>query len=165
VVYVRHHPSKRQNEEGLQAGLPVPEPLLIPKEYHGEMLRNRGESDRSAAGEISDIYAGHAVEDIRAVSVEESTAMTMHADERTDAVMESIESPNVPKPKTVGGLGDVLGSLLGEGGSEDEVFLLLGVGLLLLFAHYDRHSNGEHSDDRWDLDDLALLMIAYLLLG
>ena len=60
----------------------------------------------------------------------------------------------------IGGLYDLL---LGENSSEEETLLLLGIGLLLLWGHLDR--GGIFDRSTWDGDDLALLLIGYLLLS
>ena len=60
----------------------------------------------------------------------------------------------------IGGLYDLL---LGENSSEEETLLLLGIGLLLLWGHLDR--GGLFDRSSWESDDLALLLIGYLLLS
>ena len=60
-------------------------------------------------------------------------------------------------------LGGLYGLLVGENGDEEETLLLLAIGLLLLWGHLDR--GGLFDRSTWDSDDLALLMIGYLLLS
>jgi hypothetical protein len=53
--------------------------------------------------------------------------------------------------------------LIGETGAEEETLLLLAIALLLLWGHLDR--GGLFDRSTWDGDDLALLLIGYLLLS
>ncbi len=59
-------------------------------------------------------------------------------------------------------LNGIFDLLLGKNSDEEETILLLGVAVLLLSGHMDRRRD---SSSRWDEDDLALLLIGYLLLG
>ncbi len=165
-MYVRHYPTNRMSEEKLQGGLSVSEPLLIPKEYRGEMLRGRADPDLPIGTSSANGYGDTPPREYLTEQSSVSYHGQMTSSEKTDtAHEESVEaSSTIEQNRRGGSVGEILSSLFKDNGSEDEMFLLLGVGLLLLFAHYDRHGN-EYNGDRWDLDDLARLRVAYLLLG
>jgi len=140
------------------AGSTADIPLLIPQDYHGELLRDRRISEptelpmQSEELEPSDhtTTAEPSVTDDTLSDAEEEIAQIAVPSEQTEKRGNSL----------IGGLYDLL---LGENSSEEETLLLLGIGLLLLWGHLDR--GGLFDRSSWESDDLALLLIGYLLLS
>ncbi len=134
----------RSSEEGT-AGIP----LMIPRDYHGEMLRAAtGDAPESTGTELP------------------SAAVAVSAEEEALPVGVAPHVPAAPAPAAPAHsehrlLDGVFDLLLGNNSDEEETVLLLGVAVLLLSGHMERR-NGEN---RWSEDDLALLLIGYLLLG
>lgn len=132
-------------------------PILIPKDYHGELLRghhmpmteNDSTDSELPSEEVLDASAPNGAVDI---------ALSVTDDAPHDAA--AAEEARGHGNSLVGGLYDLL---LGENSSEEETLLLLGIGLLLLWGHLDR--GGLFDRSTWDADDLALLLIGYLLLS
>lgn len=134
-------------------------PLLIPQDYHGEFLRERRISEpteteppqRSDTVEVSGrVYAEPPAEEITALANEDEIPQIPELPARQEERGNSL----------IGGLYDLL---LGENSSDEETLLLLGIGLLLLWGHLDR--GGLFDRSSWESDDLALLLIGYLLLS
>ena len=129
-------------------------PILIPQDYHGEFLRDRRERipiHDDDGDEIAppDMLVGTADDGSEcALAVGGPTA---------DA---SVQRGRESGTSLLGGLYDLL---LGENSEEEETLLLLAIALLLLWGHLDRGGLFERST--WDSDDLALLLIGYLLLS
>lgn len=129
----------RSSEEGT-AGTP----LMIPRDYHGEMLRAAaGDAPESTGTELP------------------SAAVALSAEEEALPVGVAPHVPAAPAHSEHRLLDGVFDLLLGNNSDEEETVLLLGVAVLLLSGHMERR-NGEN---RWSEDDLALLLIGYLLLG
>ena len=167
-MYTRGQGNDRTWERGRRSGTEFPPadrqyahdtaPLLIPQDYHGEFLRSvqpsrpqNGESSEQTVqdGELSYAQAGA-----------DSVPLTEEADVGRQA--EQIVSASA-KAKSESLLGGLYSLFVGENSSEEETLLLLGIGLLLLWGHLDRGALFDRST--WDADDLALLMIGYLLLS
>lgn len=136
-------------------------PILIPKDYRGEFLRGHRAAP-SAEYEASDTTAPTDTEPAEHPQ-DENTADTDLVPVVSEAVVDGkVDSKAAGGHSTslIGGLYDLL---LGENSSEEETLLLLGIGLLLLWGHLDR--GGIFDRSTWDGDDLALLLIGYLLLS
>ena len=136
-------------------------PILIPQDYRGEFLRGH-RSSPSELYEASDTAAPTDTEPAEN-SQDENTADTDLVPLVSEAVVDGkVDSKAAGGHSTslIGGLYDLL---LGENSSEEETLLLLGIGLLLLWGHLDR--GGIFDRSTWDGDDLALLLIGYLLLS
>ena len=136
-------------------------PILIPQDYRGEFLRGHRASP-SAEYEASDTTAPTDTEPAEHPQ-DENTADTDLVPVVSEAVVDGkVDSKAAGGHSTslIGGLYDLL---LGENSSEEETLLLLGIGLLLLWGHLDR--GGIFDRSTWDGDDLALLLIGYLLLS
>ena len=136
-------------------------PILIPQDYRGEFLRGHRASP-SAEYEASDTTAPTDTEPAENPQ-DENTSDTDLVPVVSEAVVDGkVDSKAAGGHSTslIGGLYDLL---LGENSSEEETLLLLGIGLLLLWGHLDR--GGIFDRSTWDGDDLALLLIGYLLLS
>ena len=136
-------------------------PILIPQDYRGEFLRGHRASP-SELYEASDTTAPTDTEPAENPQ-DENTADTDLVPVVSEAVVDGkVDSKAAGGHSTslIGGLYDLL---LGENSSEEETLLLLGIGLLLLWGHLDR--GGIFDRSTWDGDDLALLLIGYLLLS
>ena len=124
-------------------------PILIPKDYRGEMLRSVPaaipESDVDPV--TFETYAETAAEDTAAAAKDRLGEPLSDTGERRGTSL-------------IGGIYDLL---LGDNSAEEETLLLLGIALLLLWGHLDR--GGLFDRDAWDSDDLALILIGYLLLS
>ncbi len=112
--------------------------LVIPRDYHGEMLRGSELPEEP-------VYEGEPSADMTPVLSVQAA--------RKEAL------PPVPTHRLLDGVFDLL---LGNNSDEEETILLLGVAVLLLSGHFDRRHDG---GNLWSEDDLALLLIGYLLLG
>lgn len=124
-------------------------PMLIPKDYHGEMLRTVPASMQKPDEEPVCTEA---------CAENESSAPAAVSEYR---VQTPPEEPNGRHSTSlIGGIYDLL---LGDNSAEEETLLLLGIALLLLWGHLDR--GGLFDRDAWDSDDLALILIGYLLLS
>ena len=66
-------------------------------------------------------------------------------------------------PQAAGLLGGLYDLFVGTNSSEEETVLLLGIVVLLLWGHLDRGSSFDIGT--WGEEDLALLLIGYLLLS
>ena len=129
-------------------------PLLIPQDYRGELLREH-----------------RTVVPSESVSDEESaTEALSEITDRTDETHDVSATVGAQPLSEVNGLresGSLLDGLyhllIGETGAEEETLLLLAIALLLLWGHLDR--GGLFDRSTWDGDDLALLLIGYLLLS
>jgi hypothetical protein len=123
-------------------------PILIPKDYRGEMLRSVPaaipESDVDPV--TFETYAETAAEDAAAAKDRLGEPLSDTGEQRGTSL--------------IGGIYDLL---LGDNSAEEETLLLLGIALLLLWGHLDR--GGLFDRSTWDGDDLALLLIGYLLLS
>lgn len=176
-MYTRNYDKVRRHTGG---GLPMQKErdteLIIPREYHGEMLRAANRTYEESSGRDTDMS------EMRVVPVpkEGYTDITEDTDQKTDEgdrgdaprVVTAVEKNDENDAKDHGeekeehdsarGLaGGLFDLLLGKNSDEEETILLLGVALLLLSGHMDRGADGE----TWGEDDLALLLIGYLLLG
>ena len=132
-------------------GKPQDLPLLIPQDYHGEFLREH----RSVSYDDADFSSS--VEDTVPAAAESDVVLADSAKQK------EFDAPTaVPERggSLIGGLYDLL---LGENSSEEETLLLLAIALFLLWGHLDRGDLFDRST--WDSDDLALLLIGYLLLS
>ena len=126
-------------------------PILIPQDYRGEFLRASQAQQMKEAPPVQTRAAEDAYQD-------------EHMAELSDTVEEVPLPPSVMPSGEAGTLlGGLYGLLVGENGDEEETLLLLAIGLLLLWGHLDR--GGLFDRSTWDSDDLALLMIGYLLLS
>ncbi len=132
-------------------------PILIPKDYHGEFLRSHRplvqENEGSEANPPP--AAGFAAEP--EMTDDDTGSLSLTEDTADAALPHEIGEHG---KSLFGGLYDLL---LGENSTEEETLLLLGIGLLLLWGHLDR--GGLFDRNTWDTDDLALLLIGYLLLS
>ena len=134
-------------------------PLLIPQDHHGEFLRERRISEPTVP------EPQQSTDEIELTEI-------VHAESPREADTESADIQDIPQftdlseqhpdhgNSLIGGLYDLL---LGENSSDEETLLLLGIGLLLLWGHLDR--GGLFDRSSWESDDLALLLIGYLLLS
>ncbi len=126
-------------------------PILIPQDYHGELLReHRASTDVTEVSEEMPYFDDEAAP----ISTDTEQAETVSTERPLDSTDESHGT------SLLGGLSDLL---LGENSSEEETLLLLGIILLLLWGRLDR--GGAFDRSTWGSDDLALLMIGYLLLS
>ena len=156
-------PLPTERMAGGGAGDPGGMPILIPQDYHGEFLRGHRTS-LSEMTEMSDTASLiQASEDMQAESADmpapEVDAIPTVSSAAPDRETEGLQIHG-HGTSLIGGLYDLL---LGENSSEEETLLLLGIGLLLLWGHLDR--GGLFDRRTWDGDDLALLLIGYLLLS
>lgn len=129
-------------------------PILIPKDYRGELLRQR-QMQQPAPTPKSETQMERETdaEQQTAVHSEPIPAEENRADENHD-----------PAARETGSiLAGLYHLLVGESGEEEETLLLLAIGLLLLWGHLDR--GGLFDASTWDSDDLALLLIGYLLIS
>jgi hypothetical protein len=129
-------------------------PLLIPQDYRGELLR-----------EHRTVVSSESVSDEESAT-EALSEITDRTDETHDvsATVGAQPLSEVNGQRESGSLLDGLYHLLiGETGAEEETLLLLAIALLLLWGHLDR--GGLFDRSTWDGDDLALLLIGYLLLS
>ena len=129
-------------------------PLLIPQDYRGELLR-----------EHRTVVPSESVSDEESAT-EALSEITDRTDETHDvsATVGAQALSEVNGQRESGSLLDGLYHLLiGETGAEEETLLLLAIALLLLWGHLDR--GGLFDRSTWDGDDLALLLIGYLLLS
>ena len=129
-------------------------PLLIPQDYRGELLR-----------EHRTVVSSESVSDEESAT-EALSEITDRTDETHDisATVGAQALSEVNGQRESGSLLDGLYHLLiGETGAEEETLLLLAIALLLLWGHLDR--GGLFDRSTWDGDDLALLLIGYLLLS
>lgn len=110
--------------------------MLIPKDYRGELFRSTSYAPEPPSAEQ---------EPAAEVQVSDET-------QRTSDVGQEVSLFN--------GIYDLL---LGENSAEEETLLLLGIALLLLWGHLDR--GGLFERQAWNADDIALLLIGYLLLS
>ena len=136
------------NERLARGGMP----LLIPKDYHGEFLREHQSSPRTepVISEEAETWS----EDTEAVS---SAAKSIPSEE-------DLVPTSAPVQEESGSLLEgVYRLLIGETGAEEETLLLLAIALLLLWGHLDR--GGLFDRSTWDSDDIALLLIGYLLIS
>ncbi len=136
-------------------------PILIPQDYRGEFLRGHRQTP-SERYEASDTTAPSDTE-LSENPQDENTADTDLVPMAAEAVLNGVADKGQAGShgnSLIGGLYDLL---LGENSSEEETLLLLGIGLLLLWGHLDR--GGIFDRSTWDGDDLALLLIGYLLLS
>ena len=161
---------KRQDQDYRPGG----EELIIPREYHGEMLRPVIRSYDTQAPTVMEMVPktneGDTVSLVpqpvpqQAAPVCDSQEPT--ADNGSTADLIVSQSEEVPKEKQAvhsRSLFDgVLDLLFGRNSDEEETVLLLGVALLLLSGHMSRDRD---SGSGWSEDDLALLLVGYLLLG
>lgn len=134
-------------------------PYLIPQDYRGEFLRgHRTPPEDTAEPDSQQTEKSTQAESIDRPSedIEPAPAEVEHLLERTVISGET----SGRGASLLGGLYDLL---LGENSSEEETLLLLGIALLLLWGHLDR--GGLFDRTTWDADDLALLLIGYLLLS
>ena len=128
-------------------------PLLIPQDYRGELLR-----------EHRTVVSSESVSDEESAT-EALSEITDRTDETHDvsATVGAQPLSEVNGQRESGSLLDGLYHLLiGETGAEEETLFLLAIALLLLWGHLDR--GGLFDRSTWDGDDLALLLIGYLLL-
>ena len=129
-------------------------PLLIPQDYRGELLR-----------EHRTVVSSESVSDEESAT-EALSEITDRTDETHDvsATVGAQPLSEVNGQREAGSLLDGLYHLLiGETGAEEETLFLLAIALLLLWGHLDR--GGLFDRSTWDGDDLALLLIGYLLLS
>ena len=136
-------------------------PILIPQDYRGEFLRGH----RAAPSELykaSDTTAPTDTEPAENPQ-DENTADTDLVPVESETAVESEVDGKVAGSHSTSLIGGLYDLLLGENSSEEETLLLLGIGLLLLWGHLDR--GGIFDRSTWDGDDLALLLIGYLLLS
>ena len=129
-------------------------PLLIPQDYRGELLR-----------EHRTVVPSESVSDEESAT-EALSEITDRTDDEDDvsATVGAQPLSEVNGQRESGSLLDGLYHLLiGETGAEEETLLLLAIALLLLWGHLDR--GGLFDRSTWDGDDLALLLIGYLLLS
>ena len=129
-------------------------PLLIPQDYRGELLR-----------EHRTVVPSESVSDEESAT-EALSEITDRTDDEDDvsAIVGAQPLSEVNGQRESGSLLDGLYHLLiGETGAEEETLLLLAIALLLLWGHLDR--GGLFDRSTWDGDDLALLLIGYLLLS
>ena len=136
-------------------------PILIPKDYRGEFLRGHRAAP-SAEYEESDTTAPTDTEPAENPQ-DENTADTDLVPVESETAVESEVDGKVAGSHSTSLIGGLYDLLLGENSSEEETLLLLGIGLLLLWGHLDR--GGIFDRSTWDGDDLALLLIGYLLLS
>ncbi len=149
---------------GVGADNSVGMPILIPQDYHGEFLRGH----RTAPSDHAHTEAETVPEESTAIPEMMETELPIPS--ANDIAPMKVEPDSYSTASSVrnsthgnsliGGLYDLL---LGENSSEEETLLLLGIGLLLLWGHLDR--GGLFDRSTWDADDLALLLIGYLLLS
>ncbi len=144
-MYTRRNGERTPNAEPIQPigyqgnGFGEGDGYLIPPEYHGEMLR-------------------------RAIPPETHDDPDLPLTNEYDLIQPPL--PEELAPVSAGSATDshrmtdgIFDLLLGKNSDEEETILLLGIALLLLSGHLDRRDAG------WGEDDLALLLIGYLLLG
>ncbi|MBE6657563.1 MAG: hypothetical protein E7604_03870 [Ruminococcaceae bacterium] len=137
-------------------------PILIPKDYRGEFLRDRipeppPERERESAAETA------VWEESEAVSADPADLEPVSAG-LPDLTVQQAGTEASPSNSGTGSLlGGLYDLLIGENSTEEETILLLAIGLLLLWGHLDR--GGLFDRSTWDGDDLALLLIGYLLLS
>ena len=136
-------------------------PILIPQDYRGEFLRGHRAAP-SAEYEPSDTAAPTDTEPAEHPQ-DENTADPDLVPVESETVVESEVDGKVAGGHSTSLIGGLYDLLLGENSSEEETLLLLGIGLLLLWGHLDR--GGIFDRSTWDGDDLALLLIGYLLLS
>ena len=130
-------------------------PYLIPQDYRGEFLRGQRMTVSDAAESVS-------VQTVEPEPVETEIPLEeQRSSDNTGIGNTGTGQENSDRGTSlIGGLYDFL---LGENSSEEETLLLLGIALLLLWGHLDR--GGLFDRASWDADDLALLLIGYLLLS
>lgn len=179
-MYTRNYGhSEGRGERGQRGRDMTQNDLLIPREYHGEMLRPRPAKERAsvpapapAAPVSAKEPTGYAEESPTHTFMPASAGMPETGLpetvpwERTGNI-----SPTVPASAPFSGtesssggnlLDGVFDLLLGKNSDEEETILLLGIAVLLLSGHMERRKDGEHG---WGEDDIGLLLVGYLLLG
>ena len=146
-------------------------PILIPQDYRGEFLRGHRTppsdmTDQTDRMKPPDTAGEDLMQTAEAISTEPA-ALQVSDTELIPTVSEPIPDCEENGGQTTGHgtslIGGLYDLLLGENSSEEETLLLLGIGLLLLWGHLDR--GGLFDRSTWDSDDLALLLIGYLLLS
>lgn len=175
-MYTRNYDKVRRHTGG---GLPMQKErdteLIIPREYHGEMLRAANRTYEEPSGREPDIPEPRAmpVPKEEYTDITEDTGQKPDDDSRSDDSADTVsveddgtgakdhEEEKEEHDSARGLAGGIFDLLLGKNSDEEETILLLGVALLLLSGHMDRGADGE----TWGEDDLALLLIGYLLLG
>ncbi|MCQ2433206.1 MAG: hypothetical protein MJ175_11440 [Clostridia bacterium] len=180
-MYARNYPPGRAMDRAASQSfsdgmrpLPRSEEILIPQNYHGEMLRSRREEPEPFSSPQEQFSQSEPVSDREMDSIEPSkeeeplpfSLPEPYFRERSREKTEKEDSMPTKNPdKTLSGgetRGPSRGTLAELFGSDTETILLLAAIGFLIFDGRREHGAGEKLLDG---DDLEILMILFLLIG